>query len=237
MAHWSDITTDPNADAVREFRNKTLAAARREPISNRTAYLCDIARGKKVLDVGVVDHEVDSDTPHQWLHGEVAKAASYCLGVDVLPEAIATLRGRGYNVHLADVTKDKIDDTFDVMICGEVIEHLGNPAGLFKTASEVLNPGGRMVITTPNPYYRSFVRDDRMGRFRASVDHVTLLFPSGIAEFAERAGLKLDSYRGLAGRRLEKIGTKLHYNLTRALHGPAAGDQFCKVLIYECVKP
>jgi SAM-dependent methyltransferase len=237
MARWTELSSDPNSPQVRDLRNRTLVEARREPVADRVAYLTGLCRGKRVLDVGVVDHAVDSDTPHQWLHGEIAKAASYCLGVDVLPAAVETLKQRGYNVRLADVTRDTIDDgEFDVMTCGEVIEHLENPGGLFRTAADVLAPGGRLVITTPNPYYRSFVRDDHKGRFRSSVDHVTLLFPSGIAEMAERAGLKFDSYRGLMGSRLTRLVPKLSYALHRAVYGPPGGDCFCKVLIYECVR-
>jgi len=238
MTRWTQITGDPNSQAAREFRARTLVAARRDPVGDRIAYLTELCRGKKVLDVGVVDHQANPTISHVWLHGEIAKAASSCLGVDVLAEAVATLQGRGYNVRVADITRDPIEGgPFEVIVCGEVIEHVGNPGGLFENAAKLLAPAGRMVLTTPNPYYRNLVRDDRHGKFRASVDHVTLWSAGGIAEMAEWAGLKLDIYRGLYGSRLERAWPRLVYQLTRACCGSPAGDSFCKTLIFEIVRP
>jgi SAM-dependent methyltransferase len=43
------------------------------------------------------------------------------------------------------------DGTFDVVVATEVIEHLDNPQRLISEAARVLAPGGRVLITTPNP--------------------------------------------------------------------------------------
>jgi ubiquinone/menaquinone biosynthesis C-methylase UbiE len=40
-------------------------------------------------------------------------------------------------------------DYFDVVFSGETVEHLDNPADLFKDAYRILKKGGRLVITTP----------------------------------------------------------------------------------------
>lgn len=38
---------------------------------------------------------------------------------------------------------------FDVVFCGETIEHLDDPAVLFADAYRALKPGGKLIITTP----------------------------------------------------------------------------------------
>lgn len=38
---------------------------------------------------------------------------------------------------------------FDVIFCGEVIEHLDRPEELFREAYSVLKKGGKLIITTP----------------------------------------------------------------------------------------
>lgn len=42
------------------------------------------------------------------------------------------------------------DESFDCVICLEVIEHMENPMALCRELKRVLRPGGRLVISTPN---------------------------------------------------------------------------------------
>lgn len=39
---------------------------------------------------------------------------------------------------------------FDVVVCGELIEHLLDPIAFFQEAARVLSPGGRLILSTPN---------------------------------------------------------------------------------------
>jgi SAM-dependent methyltransferase len=40
---------------------------------------------------------------------------------------------------------------FDCVLCGELIEHLERPYDFLRGLREVVTPGGRLVLTTPNP--------------------------------------------------------------------------------------
>ena len=42
------------------------------------------------------------------------------------------------------------DDSFDVVVCKWVVEHLEEPAGAFRECARVLKPGGSIAILTPN---------------------------------------------------------------------------------------
>jgi ubiquinone/menaquinone biosynthesis C-methylase UbiE len=44
------------------------------------------------------------------------------------------------------------DNTFDVIVCKWVVEHLADPAKDFAEARRVLKPGGALVILTPNAH-------------------------------------------------------------------------------------
>lgn len=232
--HWQKISSDPNSIEVINQRKQAIKSARAKPVTDRVEYLKQLATGKKVLDVGVVDHVVGQRHSPDWLFGGLSSVAAKIVGVDILPEAVETLKKEGYSVLVWDITKQPLDEKFDLIVVGEVIEHLGNPGALFESASKMLAHGGRLVLTTPNPYYLARVRDNlRYGFGWDSVDHVTLLFPFGIAELAERAGLRLDRWRGFAASSPPSLGGKIIMSALKLL--PFSRESFSHALIYECV--
>jgi 2-polyprenyl-3-methyl-5-hydroxy-6-metoxy-1,4-benzoquinol methylase len=232
---WSDIASDPNSARAVEFRRVTLQAARMAPVADRCHYLAQLVVGRRVLDIGVADHVASHSGRDDWLHAIVAKAAAYCLGVDVLSHEVEELRAQGYNVICQDITKTPLGEQFDFMICGELVEHLSEPGRLFAAAVWHLKPGGRLVVTTPNPYYLPRIRDALLNRIAESVDHVCLYWPSGIAELGERHGFRLVRYRGVeaAGARtlLGRIVLVLLRAVSRFFHN--GRDVLCHTWIFE----
>ena len=108
-------------------------------------------RDQTVLDVGCVAHdESKRHVEDYWLHGMVVEAAAETLGVDVLEENLEVLAEQGYNVEYGDAQNLDVDGTFDVVVLGELIEHLTNFDGLLRSIDENLRPGGKFIVTTPN---------------------------------------------------------------------------------------
>lgn len=232
--HWSAIANDPMDAKVIDRRRAVVDAARRPPVTDRTAFLCDLARGKRLLDIGVVDHSLGSARSADWLHGRLAEVAEDSLGVDVLPEPIKCLRDRGYKVECLDVTiGGRPEGRFDVIVAGEVIEHLGNVGGLFDAASDLLSENGTFVITTPNPFAAWRVYQHLRGKPYENVDHVTYLSAWGIAELAERAGLHLRSFRGIAPQHLVGRKAQVFAWAVRRRLLPLVPESVTESIIYE----
>jgi len=57
-----------------------------------------------------------------------------------------------FNFILADLNKvlPIKDNTYDVITCSEVIEHIENPRHLFREFNRILKKGGILIISTPN---------------------------------------------------------------------------------------
>lgn len=72
-------------------------------------------------------------------------------GIDLYAET----RGRYRWVIAADLDNGIPPElgTYDVIACCEGIEHFGNPELFLRTARQHLNPGGTLVVTTPNVWY------------------------------------------------------------------------------------
>lgn len=192
---WSDLSPDPNAAVVLALRAETLRAAWRPVINDRIKFLEERCRGRLVLDIGCVAHDVERMKSPNWLHGRIAAVAQRCVGVDVLPEGVAAMQQHGYEVVLQDLGSGlgPLADIapFDVIVAGELIEHVEAINMLFDVASKALAPNGELIITTPNPYAPHRVRAAQLGIVWENVDHILYAFPSGIAELAERHGLVL----------------------------------------------
>lgn len=240
MSGWKITSGDPNSPQALEYRREALSKAKQFPVANRNQYLAELARDKRVLDVGVVAHVADARLSVSWLHREIAKSARTCLGIDILDEGIAQLKAEGFNVRKADITRDVIEGEYDVMVCGEIIEHLSNPGALFQAARRVLVPGGLLVITSPNPYYLGRIRACVLGRYQDSVDHVLLINPSNVAELAEREGLQLVRFRAIVSESLHPrtlAGVVVLLIRPFLLFFGLPHEAFAETFVYECAKP
>jgi SAM-dependent methyltransferase len=101
--------------------------------------------GMRVLDLGC---RTGALTEHYAQGNELT-------GVDVDRDALARARERlDIETVWADV-EDGLpfaDETFDVVVAGELLEHLADPAAAVTHVRRVLRPGGRFVGSVPNAY-------------------------------------------------------------------------------------
>lgn len=195
VTHWTEIADDPNDPRAIAFRARTLRAAWRDPIEDRIDFILGRCRGRRVLDLGCVAHDIARMASPDWLHGRVAEVASSCLGVDILQEGVDHLNREGYDVVAHDLTTGPGTlgeaGPFDVIVAGELIEHVPALDMLFRAAGDLLATQGQLIITTPNPWAPHRVAAGQRGDCWENVDHIMFAFPSGVAELAERHGLIL----------------------------------------------
>ncbi len=76
------------------------------------------------------------------------------LGVDADREALAEAAKHGIGTHWADLDQplELPDESFDVVVAGELLEHLRDPRRLVAEVRRVLRPGGTFVASVPNAY-------------------------------------------------------------------------------------
>lgn len=200
---WSESSQDPNSTETLKTRARTLDAAWRttgygDYGSNvRIPTLAAYAAGRRTLDIGCVDHSehrVDPANPN-WLHARVRSVASACVGVDIDQSGVDRINQHGMTAVCHDITQGAgplaAYSPFEVVIAGELIEHLSNPGPFLAAVRNLLITQGVLVLSTPNPYAPWRVSRGQTRRPWESVDHVGYLFPSGIAELGERAGLTM----------------------------------------------
>jgi 2-polyprenyl-3-methyl-5-hydroxy-6-metoxy-1,4-benzoquinol methylase len=103
------------------------------------------------------------------------------------------------------------EDTFDVVVAPEVIEHLENPRAMVRDIFRVLRPGGTAIITTPNnESWRSIIALLFRGHFMAFGDsgypaHITALLRKDLTRIFQEASFAapdfyFTNYGGVPGR-------------------------------------
>src|SRR5947208_11350838 len=98
--------------------------------------------GRRVLDLGCRDGALTQ----AYLEGNEV------VGFDADREALAAASRLGIETHWADLDGplDLPDESFDVVVAGELLEHLRDPWRLVAEVRRVLRPGGTFVASVPN---------------------------------------------------------------------------------------
>ena len=122
-------------------------------LSTRVDTILRWGRGPAVLSLGCAQREYANIAEHPyWVHGQLVRRFPRVLGVELDEAAAQELRARGYEVVQANVETMDLGERFDSIVAGELIEHLSNPWAFLDAAARHLKPGGRLIITTPNPF-------------------------------------------------------------------------------------
>jgi 2-polyprenyl-3-methyl-5-hydroxy-6-metoxy-1,4-benzoquinol methylase len=93
------------------------------------------------------------------------------------------------------------DDTFDVVVSAEVIEHLENPRFMLREIFRILRPGGTAVVTTPNnESWRSLIALLVRGHYVAFGDpcypaHITALVRKDLTRIFQESSFPVPDFK------------------------------------------
>lgn len=132
--------------------------------------------------------------------------------------------------------------TFDAIVCMELIEHLENPWNFFREAKRLLIPGGRLFLTTPNTESAlSMCYQMRHGHHLwfsdadlKSAGHITPLTSRQLRIMARETGMSIKSISSFGDT--DKIATpkmRLLSRAIRALSRPSLHQG--EILVMVCV--
>lgn len=124
----------------------------------RVDLIKQICAGKKVLHLGCANYPYTQDSidKEKLLHFELEKTVKELYGFDFDQPGIDILASHGTkNLYRADLEKlDEVplNETFDVIVAGEMIEHLNNVGLFLEGIKRFMNADTVLLLTTINAY-------------------------------------------------------------------------------------
>lgn len=125
---------------------------------DRVEFIKKFCEGKKVLHLGCTNFPYTNESikNDMLLHFDLKKVAGELHGFDYDVAGLEILKQAGEtNLHHGDLEKlDEADlnETFDVIVAGEMIEHLSNPGLFLRGIKRFMNEQTSLLITTINAY-------------------------------------------------------------------------------------
>jgi 2-polyprenyl-6-hydroxyphenyl methylase/3-demethylubiquinone-9 3-methyltransferase len=171
----------------------------------RLAWIDDIVplAGKRVLDIGCGGGI---------LADAMARKGAEVLGIDLAGKALkvaqlhaleAQTQGVSYREVSAETLAAEQPESFDLVTCMEMLEHVPDPSSVVRACATLVKPGGHVFFSTINRNAKAFVFAIVGAEYilnllpRGTHEFAKFIKPSELAAYARAAGLDLAHTRGM----------------------------------------
>ncbi|MDY0034975.1 MAG: bifunctional 2-polyprenyl-6-hydroxyphenol methylase/3-demethylubiquinol 3-O-methyltransferase UbiG [Zoogloea oleivorans] len=173
---------------------------------NNTAQLA----GKKVVDIGCGG-------------GILAESMAACgalvTGVDLSEKALGVARLHLYEsgqtvdyrlISAEDISREA-PDSFDVVTCMEMLEHVPDPASTIRACAALVKPGGYVFFSTLNRNIKSYLMAVVGAEYilnllpKGTHEYAKFIKPSELARYVREAGLDVEELIGMNYNPLNKV--------------------------------
>lgn len=172
-------------------------------LTNRIEKITSLVSGKYILDIGCTDEYTGSDNvswdklinSDYWLHGHLRKLENKIIyGIDIIEEQINNLKLAGLdNLYVQDISELSLDQKFDTIVAGEIIEHISNFESFFNSVRKYLNQDGILIVSTPYIHSLAYVIYSwlRYPKTNHNPDHTVGFCPSTIETLAKKNNFEI----------------------------------------------
>ena len=212
-------------------KNLTMAIFRIDEIIKQ-------CKNKDVLHLGFVQHLnwEDRHAKGMWLHSSINKVAKSLIGLDYLKDEVLRINQKFNQNNVAgnvlELDSCPIDQKFEVIVCGELIEHVDNPGLMLSGIKRFMNNDSLLVITTPNAFCEAWARRAWLGEEGKTFlnnEHVAWYSKQTLTHILERNGYqiersdyyianKAENIRNLSFERFKNILKTLNFEIYMLLN-------------------
>jgi SAM-dependent methyltransferase len=171
----------------------------------RVDFIKEHCKGQKVLHLGCTNYPYTEDAiaNNMLLHFDLEKIADEIYGFDFDQKGLEILKNAGsknlFQANLEHLDQVPLDEKFDLIIGGEMIEHLSNPGLFLQGIKRFMGQDTRLILTTINAYcalrFALYGLRGKGGRNEpVHPDHVSYYSFKTLNLILERQGLELKEF-------------------------------------------
>ncbi|WP_420343093.1 bifunctional 2-polyprenyl-6-hydroxyphenol methylase/3-demethylubiquinol 3-O-methyltransferase UbiG [Paenirhodobacter sp.] len=137
----------------------------------------------------------------------MARLGATVVGADAaarnIPVARLHAEQSGLEIDYRHCAAEDIDESFDVVLAMEIIEHVADPQGFTDTCARLLRPGGLMICSTlnrnPKSYLMAIIGAERVMRWLpvGTHDWAKFITPDELYALIRKAGLEPVDRKGM----------------------------------------
>jgi 2-polyprenyl-3-methyl-5-hydroxy-6-metoxy-1,4-benzoquinol methylase len=175
------------------FRNSVASAA----TISKDDFILRHTTGRSVLDIGCIDHSSQNavDLGAGWLHRRIRDSSAETVGLDMLEADAAELSDLGYTIRVGDAQAFDLGRTFEVVVAGDIIEHLNDFDGFFTSAARHMDEDSVLLITTPNAFnVEQFFSALLHNKVHVNQQHTVWFDPRVLFELVSRTDLEITDF-------------------------------------------
>jgi len=153
--------------------------------TRRLRLLAEETQGPDVLDLGY------AQLPNPFLGN------FRVVGFDLAPPRGEVSYAETIQGDCMDIERVLAGRQFDTILCGELIEHLEEPYRFLRQLKKLLKPGGRLVLSTPNPLGFPVIGCEMLQTERIfyTTDHTFYFLPRWVKRMLVNSGFQLERMR------------------------------------------
>ncbi|HVK55874.1 MAG TPA: bifunctional 2-polyprenyl-6-hydroxyphenol methylase/3-demethylubiquinol 3-O-methyltransferase UbiG [Burkholderiales bacterium] len=166
--------------------------------------------GKKVLDVGCGGGILSES---------MAERGAEVTGIDLAEKSLKVAKLHlyesnnkvDYQLISAEDLAQKSPQTFDVVTCLEMLEHVPDPASIVKACATLVKPGGHVFFSTinrnPKAYLFAVIGAEYLLQLlpKGTHDYARFITPAELARMSREAGLAVDNFTGMTYNPISKV--------------------------------
>jgi len=177
----------------------------------RLGFIDEIAslQGKRVLDVGCGGGILSESMSQQ---------GAQVVGIDLGEKALKVAQLHSlesgvqvdYRLVAVERLAEEVPESFDVVTCMEMLEHVPDPAAIVAACSRLVKPGGTVFFSTinrnPKAYLFAVIGAEYVLNMlpRGTHEYEKFIKPSELAAWARNAGLTVNGMKGMTYNPLTK---------------------------------
>ncbi|MDQ7033001.1 MAG: class I SAM-dependent methyltransferase [Desulfonauticus sp.] len=148
---------------------------------------------KKILDIGCARGGFGKNL-------KIHKKGIEITGIELSPSLAEDAKKHYNRVIVQDVMEVDLEDKFDLVVCGDLIEHVYDPWKLLKKIHFWLRPGGYFLACVPNIGHWSAARDLLNGKFEyillglLCVGHIRFFTQESLKEMLMESGFEIKTF-------------------------------------------